>query len=227
VETVVQDNGIGMSSEFLAHAYESFSKERTSTVSGVQGTGLGLAIVKNLVELMNGATGIESRPGQGTRVTVRLPHRLGEPPKAEAAEPTDKIDYSVLAGKRVLLAEDIDINAVIATKLLSDKGCAVERARDGLECVDMLFHAGAGYYDLILMDIQMPNMDGYSAARAIRAAGDREKAAVPILAMTANAFQEDCRKALEAGMDGHIPKPLDVSSMFQTITQALMRKPTS
>jgi len=221
VETVIQDNGIGMSSEFLAHAYESFSRERTSTDSGIQGTGLGLAIVKNLVELMQGTTSIESSPGKGTRVTVRLPHRLGSPPKAGVVEATDEIDYSILAGKRILLAEDIDLNAIIATKLLSDKSCIVERARDGAECVDMLMKADAGYYDLVLMDIQMPNMDGYSAARFIRAAGDREKAAIPILAMTANAFQEDLKKAIESGMNGHIAKPLDMEVMFQTITQTL------
>ena len=221
VETVIQDNGIGMSSEFLSHAYESFSRERTSTTSGVQGTGLGLAIVKNLVDLMQGTIRIESRPGQGTRVTIRLPHRLGREPEAEPAGERDEIDFSVLPGKRILLAEDIDINAIIATKLLKDKGCAVERARDGRECVDMLLRAEAGCYDLILMDIQMPNMDGYEAARAIRAAGDRAKAGIPILAMTANAFQEDLNKAAEAGMNGHIAKPLDVKTMFRTIAETL------
>lgn len=224
VETVVQDNGIGMSREFLSHAYESFSRERTSTISGVQGTGLGLAIVKSLVELMGGTIDIESHPGQGTRVTVRLPHRVGECPKGEGAEGCGGIDYSVLAGKRILLAEDIDINAMIAAKLLTDKGCLVERARDGVECVDMLLRAEPGYYDLVLMDIQMPNMDGYSAAQAIRAAPEREKAAVPILAMTANAFQEDFNRAAEAGMNGHIAKPLDTAAMFRTITETLRGK---
>lgn len=221
VETTVEDNGIGMSSEFLSHAYESFSREQTSTVSGVQGTGLGLAIVKNLVDRMQGTIRLESSPGQGTKVIVRFAHRLGKPPKPEAVKPREEIPYSLLEGKRILLAEDIDINAIIATKLLTDKGCTVERARDGVECVDMLLKADAGYYDLVLMDIQMPRLDGYGAAKSIRAAGDREKAAIPILAMTANAFQEDFNKAAKAGMNGHIAKPLDTTAMFRTITEAL------
>ena len=218
VETTIQDNGVGMSPEFLAHAYEPFSREHTATVSGVQGTGLGLAIVKNLVEQMHGTIRMESCPGQGTRVTVRLPHRQGQ--AAAPAAPAEA-DGSILAGKRVLLAEDIDINALIATKILADKGCTVQRARDGAECVDMVLGAAPGHYDLVLMDIQMPNMDGYDAARAIRAAADKGKASVPILAMTANAFQEDFQKAAAAGMDGHIAKPLDKAAMFRTITETL------
>jgi len=223
VETTIQDTGIGMSPEFLAHAYESFSRERTSTVSGVQGTGLGLAIVKNLVELMQGTIDIESRPGQGTRVTVRFPHRLGGPP-ADRGPERGEADCSILEGKRILLAEDIDINAVIAIKLLTGKGCIVERARDGVECVEMLLQADAGRYDLVLMDIQMPNMDGYEAARAIRAAEDKKKAGTPILAMTANAFQEDLDRAIQSGMNGHIAKPLDKATMFQSIAAALSGK---
>ena len=221
VETVVEDNGIGMSPEFLAHAYESFSRERTSTVSGIQGTGLGLAIVKNLVDLMRGTISIDSRQGRGTKVTVRLPHRVGEAPAEKPAEELERLDPALFQGRRILMAEDIDINAMIATKLLSGKGCMVERARDGVECVDMLLKAKAGYYDLVLMDIQMPNMDGYKAARTIRAFGDREKADIPILALTANAFKEDCDKAAEAGMDGHIAKPLDACKMFRAIAEVL------
>jgi len=224
VETVIRDNGIGMSSEFLAHAYESFSRERTTTVSGIQGTGLGLTIVKNLVELMRGTIGIESSPGRGTTVTVRLPHRVGSPSGAEDAKKRGETDYSILAGKRILMAEDIDINAIIASKILSKRGCVVERARDGVECVEMLSKADAGHYDLILMDIQMPNMDGYSATRAIRAMEDGEKSSVPVLAMTANAFQEDFDKAAEAGMNGHIAKPLDAETMFRTMARALRER---
>lgn len=221
VETVVEDNGIGMSPEFLAHAYESFSRERTSTVSGIQGTGLGLAIVKNLVDLMRGTISIDSRQGEGTKVTVCLPHRLGEAPEEKRPEELEFLDPALFQGKRILMAEDIDINAMIATKLLSGKGCAVERARDGVECVDMLLKAKPGYYDLVLMDIQMPNMDGYKAAQTIRAFRDKEKARIPILALTANAFKEDCDKAAEAGMDGHIAKPLDAAKMFQAIAGVL------
>ncbi len=224
METVIEDNGIGMSDEFLIHAYDSFSRERSSTVSGIQGTGLGLAIVKNLVTLMNGRIVIESRQGIGTKVTVRLPHRFGE-------NQTDKNEGELQAwenlrfdGRRVLLAEDIDVNAIIATKLLSSKGFIVERARDGVECVNMLLKAKEGYYSLVLMDIQMPIMDGYQAARAIRSFGDAKKAAVPILAMTANAFKEDCEKAAEAGMDGHIAKPLDAANMFRKIADVLRER---
>lgn len=221
METVIEDNGIGMSREFLAHAYESFARERNSTVSGIQGTGLGLAIVKDLVDLMRGTISIESQQGQGTKVTIRLPHRLGEEPEKKGSEELEKLDMALFHGKRILLAEDIDINAMIATKLLSGKGFVVERARDGVECVNMLLKAEEGYYDLVLMDIQMPNMDGYEAAQSIRAFSDQEKSSIPILAMTANAFKEDCDKAAEAGMNGHIAKPLDAAKMFRTIAEAL------
>jgi len=224
METVIQDNGIGMSEEFLAQAYESFSRERTSTVSGIQGTGLGLAIVKELVELMKGTIRIESRQGEGTKVTVRVPHRLGEAP-AERAQETEA-DTGRSQGLRVLLAEDIDINAVITTKLLTGKGCAVERARDGVECVDMLLKAEPGRYALILMDIQMPNMDGYEATKAIRALEDKKKASIPILALTANAFKEDFDRALEVGMNGHVAKPLDAAKMFRAMAEVLPEVPS-
>ncbi len=225
LETVIQDNGIGMSSEFLTRAYETFSRERTSTVSGVQGTGLGLAIVKNLVDLMQGTISMESQPDHGTKVTIRTPHRLGDPSEISIRKKSDETDYSILSDKRILLAEDLDVNAIIATKLLSDRGCLVERAKDGIECVDMMQKADAGYYDLILMDIQMPNMNGYSAAQSIRALEDRKKAAIPILAMTANAFPEDFDKTIRSGMNGHIAKPLEKEKMFRTIAEALLEKP--
>lgn len=221
METVIEDNGIGMSEEFLARAFESFARERTSTVSGQQGTGLGLAIVKNLAERMGGTVAIASRQGAGTRVTVCLPHRIGTAPAEKKQQPAEAPAGAPLEGRRILLVEDIDINAMIATKLLTSRGCRVDRAKDGVECVDMLLKAEGGGYDLVLMDIQMPNMDGYEAARTIRRFEDRKKAAVPILAMTANAFQEDREKALEAGMDGHIAKPIDAAAMFRTIAETL------
>jgi len=221
METVVQDNGIGMSEEFLAQAFESFSRERTSTVSGVQGTGLGLTIVKELVELMKGTIKIDSRQGQGTTVTVRLPHRLGEPPREPVC--TGAGNDHCFQGLRVLLAEDIDINAVIATKLLTSRGFTVDRARDGVECVDMLLKSAPGFYDLVLMDIQMPNMNGYQATQRIRGFEDREKAAIPILALTANAFKEDCEKAAEMGMNGHVAKPLDPAKLFRAIAEVVKR----
>lgn len=221
LETVVEDNGIGMSAEFLAHAYEAFARERNSTVSGVQGTGLGLAIVKELVDLMHGSIQIESRQGQGTKITIQLPHRFGEAP--EVKKPEEMPDAVSLEGKRILLTEDIDLNAIIATKLLLARGCLVDRAKDGVECVDMLLKAAADYYDLVLMDIQMPNMDGYKATQTIRAFADSRKAAVPILAMTANAFPEDIEKAFSVGMNGHITKPLDAAKMFKTIMETLQK----
>ena len=224
METVVEDNGIGMSAEFLAHAYDSFSRERTSTVSGIQGTGLGLAIVKDLVDLMRGTISIESQQGKGTKVTIRLPHRVGQAPAARPPEETELSEAALFEGRRILMAEDIDINAMIATKLLTGKGFLVDRAKDGVECVNMQQKAKAGYYDLILMDIQMPNMDGYQAAKSIRAFTDKEKASVPILALTANAFKEDCDKALEAGMNGHIAKPLDAGKMFKLIGAVLQKQ---
>ena len=221
VETVIEDNGIGMSEEFQAYAYESFSRERTSTVSGIQGTGLGLAIVKDLVGLMNGRVTLKSRQGMGTKVTVCLPHRFKKAPADKKEGEPDSWENLRFDGVHILLAEDIDVNAIIATKLLSSKGCIVERARDGVECVNMLLKANEGYYDLVLMDIQMPIMDGYQAARSIRSFDNVKKASVPILAMTANAFREDCEKAAEAGMDGHIAKPLNAGDMFRKIGEVL------
>ena len=221
VETVIEDNGIGMSEEFQAYAYESFSRERTSTVSGIQGTGLGLAIVKDLVSLMNGRVTLKSRQGMGTKVTVCLPHRFKKAPADKKEGESDSWENLRFDGVHILLAEDIDVNAIIATKLLSSKGCIVERARDGVECVNMLLKANEGYYDLVLMDIQMPIMDGYQAARSIRSFDNVKKASVPILAMTANAFREDCEKAAEAGMDGHIAKPLNAGDMFRKIGEVL------
>lgn len=222
METVIEDSGIGMSEAFLAQVYETFARERTSTVSGIQGTGLGLPIVKELVELMRGTIQIQSRQGKGTKVTVRLPHRLGEAPAERTCGGAE--DNGCFQGLRVLLAEDIDINAVIATKLLTARGCVVVRARDGVECVDMLLKAEHGRYDMILMDIQMPNMDGYKATQAIRALADREKASIPILALTANAFKEDCDKAAEVGMDGHVAKPLDAAKLFRAMAEVLRKE---
>lgn len=225
LETVVRDTGLGMSRAFLSHAFETFSREQTSTVSGIQGTGLGLAISKNLADLMRGTIQIESDLGQGTTVTVRIPHRLGAQAAEKAANGPEEPDYSILAGRHILVTDDIDINAMIVSKLLISKGCTVERAKDGVECVNMVQNADAGHYDMVLMDIQMPNMDGYDATRAIRALEDRGKAGILILALTANAFQDDVDKAFAVGMNGHIAKPLDAKVLFRKMAEVFHERP--
>ncbi len=220
VESSVQDNGIGMSEEFVSSIFEEFSRERSSSQSGIQGTGLGMAIVKSLVDLMKGTISIDSKVGQGTKVTIRLPHRYGTETDYQKQSSGETVEYD-FTGKRVLMAEDNDLNAEIAEELLQEKGFEVERVEDGAICVEKLCAAEAGYYDLILMDIQMPNLDGYEATRQIRALDNPRKAQIPILAMTANAFKEDRQAAARAGMDGHIAKPLDVQKMFGEIHRVL------
>ena len=226
-QTVITDTGIGMSKEFLPHVFENFAREKTSTESRVMGTGLGMPIVKSLVELMNGSIDIESEPGKGTRVTVCLDHRIAAKQDdfsqgMGSASPADPSDFA--RGKRILLAEDNDLNAEIAMEMLSEYGFEIERAADGIICVDMLMKHEAGYYDLILMDIQMPNMNGYKAAKVIRDLPDRRLSRIPIFAMTANAFEEDRQNALAAGMNGHIAKPVDAEKLMDTLIQVLERK---
>lgn len=220
VESTVRDNGIGMSEEFQVQIFEQFSRERNSSQSGIQGTGLGMAIVKRIVEMMNGTISIKSRLGEGTEITVRLPHHIGEEPNGKDGEEHIAADCDFV-GKRILLVEDNDLNAEIAEEILVAYGFLVERACDGVECVNMVNKSKAGYYDLILMDIQMPNMNGYEAAQKIRRLDNPEKAKIMILAMTANAFKEDQQDAIRAGMDGHIAKPIDIHKMIQTIQEAL------
>ena len=216
----VKDTGIGMSKEFLATIFDSFTRERTSTESGQSGTGLGMAITKKLIDLMGGTITIESEVGRGTTVTATFPHRLAEPIAAPEALSRPERTAS-FAGRRVLLAEDNDLNAEIAVELLKLRGLTVDRARDGRECVAAVEQHPDGFYDLILMDIQMPEMDGYAAAAAIRAMGDCRAARTPIIAMTANAFEEDRQKALRMGMNAHIAKPIDVDKLLQTLEDFL------
>ncbi len=220
VEFSIEDTGIGMSEEFLKHAFDAFSRERSSTVSGAQGTGLGLAIVNRLVEQMGGSIRIESEEGKGTKVIVRLPHKIGAPPDAVADALSDTPAAS-FEGKRLLLAEDRDLNAEIAIELLSLEGFQVDRANDGDVCVSMLSQAPAGTWDAVLMDIQMPKMDGYEAARAIRALNDPAKSCIPILAMTANAFKEDVDRSLAAGMNGHVAKPIRIKDLMKALSTVL------
>ena len=223
-QTVITDTGIGMSKEYLPHIFESFSREKTSTESRVIGTGLGMPIVKQLVELMKGSIDIESEPGKGTKVTVCLEHRIASESerRTHKSDPATKADLLRLAkGRRLLLAEDNELNAEIAVELLGEYGFEIERASDGIVCVNMLRRHEPGYYDLILMDVQMPNMDGYKATGVIRALEDDRLSQIPIIAMTANAFEEDRQNALAAGMNGHIAKPIDVDKLAEVLVSVL------
>jgi signal transduction histidine kinase/ABC-type amino acid transport substrate-binding protein len=217
----VADNGIGMSQEFQKHIFEPFERERTSTVSKVEGSGIGMGIVKKLVGLMGGTVAVESKIGVGSTFTVTIPCRIASEDETQAKRETNPSDQKCLCGTRILLTEDNDLNAEIATELLQEEGCTVDRAKDGVECVDMLEKAVNGTYQLILMDIQMPVMNGYDAAKKIRRMEDPQKANIPIIAMTANAFTEDRQVALDAGMNDHIAKPINMNILVPTIQKYL------
>ena len=217
----VADNGIGMSQEFQKHIFEPFERERTSTVTKVEGSGIGMGIVKKLVGLMSGTVAVESKIGVGSKFTVTIPCRIASEDETQAKRETNPSDQKCLCGTRILLTEDNDLNAEIATELLQEEGCTVDRAKDGVECVDMLEKAANGTYQLILMDIQMPVMNGYDAARKIRGLDDPQKANIPIIAMTANAFTEDRQVALDAGMNDHIAKPINMNVLVPTLRKYL------
>ena len=217
----VADNGIGMSQEFQKHIFEPFERERTSTVSKVEGSGIGMGIVKKLVGLMGGTVEVESRIGVGSTFIVTIPCRIASQEETQAKRDTTSSDKKNLLGVKILLTEDNDLNAEIAAELLQEEGCAVDRAKDGVECVDMLEKAADGTYQLILMDIQMPVMNGYDAAKKIRRIEDPQKADIPIIAMTANAFSEDRQAALDAGMNDHVAKPINMNILVPTIRKYL------
>ena len=217
----VADNGIGMSQEFQKHIFEPFERERTSTVSKVEGSGIGMGIVKKLVGLMGGTVEVESKIGVGSKFTVTIPCRIASQEETQAKRETGSSDKKSLSGTKILLAEDNDLNAEIAVELLREEGCTVDRAKDGVECVDMLEKAANGTYQMILMDIQMPVMNGYDAAKKIRRMDDPQKAGIPIIAMTANAFSEDKQAALDAGMNDHIAKPINMNILVPTIQKYL------
>ena len=215
----VSDNGIGISKEYIPHIFDAFTRERSSSESGIIGTGLVLHIVKSFVDLMNGDISVESEPGKGTCFTVEISCR--KIPEEELQQQMEEQPENVsLAGRRLLLAEDNGLNAEIAMTILQDADAEVELAADGKIAVDKLQDVPAGYYDAILMDIQMPNMNGYEATKAIRKLTD-ERAKIPIIAMTANAFEEDRQAALAAGMDDYVAKPVEISELFRTIMKNL------
>ena len=218
--TVVSDTGIGIDKKYIPHLFESFSREKNSSESGVIGTGLGLSIVKSLVEMMNGTVAVESEPGQGTTFTVTLTHKVVQNEKEEQYEQETAADPAIFCGRRVLLAEDNELNAEIAKTILEDAKMQVELAADGEEAVTMLKKSEVGYYDLILMDIQMPKMNGYEATKRIRALPG-ELSRIPIIAMTANAFEEDRRAAFAAGMNEHVAKPIEISRLMEVMGMVL------
>ena len=220
---IVEDNGIGMSKEYLPHIFEEFSREHTSTESKVTGTGLGLPIVKSLIDMMGGTIEVESELGCGTKMNVVLPFELASEKQIleEKQKEKEKISDSIL-GKRVLLAEDNELNAEIAMTVLKENDLKAERAANGKQCMEMLKMMPEDYYDMILMDIQMPEMDGYEATKLIRNLDDA-RADIPIVAMTANAFEEDRQKALESGMNAHVSKPVDMNMLFKVMAQILKK----
>ena len=218
---IVEDTGIGMSEEYLPHIFEEFTREHTTTESKVVGTGLGLPIVKSLVELMEGTIQVESKTGKGTRFTLVLPFRTATAEQLRREQTQQKAKrLQAMEGKRILLAEDNELNAEITMTILQESGFKVEHAEDGVICLQKLKEHAEDYYDVILMDIQMPNMDGYQTSKEIRKLKSR-RATVPIIAMTANAFEEDRKKAFDSGMDGYISKPMTIDALFTTLEEVL------
>ncbi|MGO4945173.1 response regulator [Blautia sp. Sow4_E7] len=207
--------------EYQKQIFDSFSRERSSTISGVEGTGLGMGIVKKLVDMMNGTIEIQSKLGEGSAFTVRFPSRIARQEEAQPKRAKSQFDKQKLEGKRILLTEDNDLNAEIATELLQEEGLILERAVNGVDCVEKLEKSQPGYYDMILMDIQMPVMNGYEAAQKIRKLEDPLKSQIPIIAMTANAFAEDREKALSVGMDAHVAKPINMDTLIPVLLRYL------
>ena len=223
-EIRIKDTGIGMSREFVERLFVPFERERTSTVSKIQGTGLGLAITKSIVDMMGGDISVQTEKGKGTEFTITVDFPLAEPAEEICSCEGEEVSFE---GLRALLVEDNMINMEIAQMLLDQAGFVIETAENGKIALEMTAASEPGYYDVILMDIQMPVMDGYTAAQAIRALPDPGLAGIPIIAMTANAFQEDIKKAEEAGMNGHIAKPLDIPDMKATLQRVLKMKKAS
>ena len=223
IQTKVSDTGIGMSEEFLPSLFELFTRERNTTLSKIPGTGLGMAIVKNFVDLMNGSIEVESELGKGSTFTITIPHKIvNKDYTYRNIESSNEFDIDFM-GKRILLAEDNKLNAEITTTILSEMGFEVKVVEDGIFCVNEIQHQPANTYDLILMDIQMPNMDGYKATHCIRRLSQPEKANIPIIAMSANAFEEDKKKAFDVKMNDYITKPIDFQKMEQVLKHILSK----
>ena len=217
-----EDTGIGISEEYLPHIYEEFSREHTTTENKVPGTGLGLSIIKSMIELMGGSIQVESRQGIGTKFTVDLSFDIAL--KEEVYGSEDTIEPSAIhtiKGKRILIAEDNELNAEIAKTVLEDVGALVTRVEDGQQAVELFKEKPAGTFDAILMDLMMPVMDGYTATRKIRELERSDAKTVPIIAMTANAFDEDRKRSREAGMNGHLAKPLNIQDIIGTIAECI------
>ena len=225
IRTQVIDTGIGMSEEFLPSLFEAFARERNTTAGKVAGTGLGMPIVKKYIDMMYGTIEVESKQGEGSKFTVTLEYRIADKSyyEQDTEKSSDVDETDRISGKHILLAEDNDLNAEIAQFILEDMGLMVDRVEDGVQCVSRIEQKPAGTYDLILMDIQMPNMDGYKATEVIRDLADKSKANIPIIAMTANAFEEDRKKALAKGMNGHIAKPVDIEKMREILQNTFKR----
>ena len=225
VRTRVSDTGIGMSEEYQTKIFEAFTREQNTTKSKIAGSGLGMSIVKKYVELLGGTIEVESELGKGSTFTVTLKHRIvDESDYVKEHDENPVTDREILEGRKILLAEDNDLNAEIAEAILERAGIETERVEDGIQCVNWIVEMPAGTYDMILMDIQMPQMDGYKATRVIRNLPDQEKACIPILAMTANAFEEDKREAAAAGMNGHIAKPIQVDQLLSTLAEIIRQQ---
>ena len=220
--TSVSDTGIGMSQEYLTRIFEAFTREQNTTKSKIAGSGLGMSIVKKYVELLGGTINVESEPGKGSIFTVTLKHRIADEGYYKKMHvETPGTGSEILAGKNILLAEDNDLNAEIAVAILERFGLKAERVEDGIQCVNRIKKMPAGTYDMILMDIQMPKMDGYQATQEIRHLPDQDKACIPIAAMTANVFEEDKREAAAAGMNGHIAKPIQADDLLPTLVEII------
>lgn len=223
LRAIVKDTGIGMAEDFVPHVFDEFSREVNSTENKIEGTGLGMPIVKRLVNLMHGTIDVESKLGEGSKFTVTIPHRIADGYEEKYDKESVKFSIEDLKGHRILMAEDNDLNAEIALEIFNEIGLTADRVSNGLECVETISNSPAGFYEVILMDVQMPQMNGYEATAAIRKLSDPEKANIPILALTANAFEEDRCKAINAGMNGHAGKPIELNELCNKLSKVLRK----